>query len=355
MSGTIATARGFLDGPQLSQACASVAVILAAGVGEAALGYSVFAHPFGATTILAIHVASVGLAACALWFLRRRGDDCRLSVFAVFAMAAAGPLGAIAALLTFALHGLLRLRLRNVECRYDQLFPDLPETRAEALAREVAEGRLPVKPPDGVVPFVDVMALGSFEQKQAAITRISARFRPEFAGALWRALSDPEPALRVQAATVTSRIEKDFDRRAVELERRLSSGDSTVRRDLARHLERMADSGLIDDHRSRAFRERALALWRSCEADTRNDETDEAIVRGLLSLGRADEACAWFERPDRDPTATMATRLAVLRFESLFQTRRYAELRSLCARLGAAAVGRDADIHQAVELWGART
>ncbi len=352
MSEAAEPVRGLLDGPQLSQALPSVAVILTTGVAEAALGYQAFARPVGAIVMLAVHGACVGLAACAFWLLRRHGADCRLSVFAVVAMAATGPLGAAAALLTFALHGLLRLRSRNVDSRYDQLFPDLPESRAEALAREVAEGRLSVKPPDGVMPFVDVVTLGGFEQKQVAISRISARFRPEFAASLWRALSDPEPALRVQAATVASRIEKGFDRRAVELERRLSSGDTNVRSVLALHLERMADSGLIDDHRSRAFRERALTLWRSCDADAPNDETDMAIVRCLLSLGRANEACEWFERQDR--ADAVAPRLAALRFESLFLTRRYAELRALCARFGAAVTASTeptADIREAVELW----
>ena len=353
MSGAEDSVSGLLDGPRLSQALPSIALLLASGSAELVLGYQVFAHSLGMIFVLAVHVGSVSLAACGLWLLPRQGSDYRLSVFGVIAMAGSGPLGAAAALLTFLLHGLLRRGSESVDNRFGQFFYDLQEPRAGVLAREIAEGRVSVKPTGGVVPFVDVMKLGRLEQKQALISRISTSFRPGFAELLWGALHDPEPTLRVEAATVASRIERNFELRCMELERRLSSGDTTIVPVLATHLERMADSGLIDDQRSRAFRERALNLWQSIEGDASNDLTDQAIVRGLLRLGRPYDACMWFERRDRG--AVLIPSLAVLRFEALFLMCRYTELRELCAHYWesvAASTVIPIDVRAAVQFWG---
>ena len=69
-----------------------------------------------------------------------------------------------------------------------------------------------------VSPFAEVIEFGSFEQKQSVVTLIADHFRPEFASALRAALNNPEPAIRVQAATAVARIENQFLQRSVALE-----------------------------------------------------------------------------------------------------------------------------------------
>ena len=62
----------------------------------------------------------------------------------------------------------------------------------------------------GLASFRDILAFGSFQDKQAALAIITRRFTPPLAPALRMALNDPDAAIRVQAATAAARIEDLF-------------------------------------------------------------------------------------------------------------------------------------------------
>ena len=97
-----------------------------------------------------------------------------------------------------------------------------PEASAgEGSAAETA-GEISKRPYDSIVAgrelsgrsawrsFRDILALGSFEDKQAALAILTRRFTPPLAPALRLALNDPDAAIRVQAATAAARIEDLF-------------------------------------------------------------------------------------------------------------------------------------------------
>ena len=340
---------GLMDGPTILQALPSLVVIAAAAVAEtygARKGLPV-------TGLVLCHTAIVGAIATHLWRRHRAGGDFRLSAIALLTIGTAGPFGAVGALIAFLLHAVFQLRSTPFERHFAALFPELREDDACALARRIAEGRLTIKTTSAVTSFAEIMEVGSFEEKQRAISHISGRFRPEFASTLHRALGDPEPAIRVEAAIVPSRIEKQFDEQLMALERQAAAGERQSVIALAEHLDHMAHSGLLDSERSLATRERALCVYRSAAAD-RLDGIEIPLGRLLIRLGRDQEACAWF---DRLPASTwQAPRAMLWRLESLYRVGRLAELRSLCRTYQAELSGTtDVPRHlrDAVAMWAA--
>ena len=73
-----------------------------------------------------------------------------------------------------------------------------------------------------VEPFNDILSGGSVVQKQLALAKIARYFRPNLAPLLLQAIHDPDAAVRVQAATAMARIERDFMKRRMDLEKKLA-------------------------------------------------------------------------------------------------------------------------------------
>jgi hypothetical protein len=180
-----------------------------------------------------------------------------------------------------------------------------------------------------VVPFLDVIRLGTVEQKESVITVIADQFRPAFAIALQRALNDDEPAVRVQAATAVARIENTFLKQSMVLERACAARpeDADLLLKLARHYDDYAQSGLIDAGRVRRAREQALTSYERL-IGMESYSGLEASARILLQLGRPREAVARLEpciiRGDPAPW------VVALYAEGLYVLGRFRELRELC-------------------------
>ena len=338
---------GLLDGPEVSRAIPSLALVGAAAAIET---YGCRATLPVAVLLLG-HAAVVGILAGQLWRQYRAGRDLRLSAVALLTVGTAGPVGAIGTLITFLLHAVLQRRPAAVDQRFAFLFPELAEDEACATARLIAEGRRTVKTTSAVTAFAEIMEVGSFEDKQRAISHMSGRFRPEFAATLHRALGDPEPAIRVQAAILPGRIEKQFDEKLISLERQAATGLRPAIVALADHLDQMAHAGLLDEERLSATAERALGLYRSASADGPQG-IEIALGRLLIRLGRDNEALTWFDQLPQ--SIWHAPRAMLWRLEALYRAGRLAELRSLCRSLQpelAAAADLPRKFHDIVTMW----
>ena len=120
----------------------------------------------------------------------------------------------------------------------------------------------------GLASFRDILALGSFQDKQAALAIITRRFTPPLAPALRLALNDPDAAIRVQAATAAARIEDLFLAGLAQYTARVAEqpDDPDCRLALARHLLGHAEAGLCPPERAAADLEQALSHLRHAVA-----------------------------------------------------------------------------------------
>jgi hypothetical protein len=265
-----------------------------------------------------------------------------------------GPLGPLGITLTIVLRVLFARRATPFEEWYEALFPKITATRTQNLYKQIVlQGGGPPKH-STVAPFVDVVALGTVEQKRAVIAMIADGFDPAFASALRKALNDPEPAIRVQAATAAARIETHFLERSMAMQsmRAERPNDADLLLQLARHHEAYAMSGILDEGRAQTELNDALACCERLELMQVGDPiVAETAGRLLLLLDRPDEALERLTpligHPDAAPGALASY------FGCLFRCGHFERLREayrlLEGRIDVAALPHTAG--EALRLW----
>jgi len=263
--------------------------------------------------------------------VKARGGDERLFLLLAVTTPLAGPIGPAGVGVTMVLGNWFARRAQSFEDWYESLFP-VEETDA---GREVA---LLVKGinalPNGetnVLPLNDILSFGSFAQKQAAVTLMTKYYRPDFAPALHKALSDETNAIRVQAATAMAKIESEFLERSMRLAKAAAEAPDDPRQlaALAAHHDAYAFSGVLDPKLEEETRQKAVAAFRRLiELEPENIEARSAVGRLLVRQHRFAEAADWYGRW-RAETWPVATRL--WHAEALYALGRYADLRTLSA------------------------
>ncbi len=325
-----------------------LAIVFIAGLWPAAAAWS----------LVTMHIVAAALAAWGWQSMRAdpfAGDEWRLAALAI---AALGPLGVVGTAL-FA--GLRRAFERNGASNHPSWLSvvsaagdDSPVIERAEVGVEATLARQAT-----VVPFVDVLASGSIEQKQDMISVIANNYRPTFSRTLRAAMNDAEPTVRVMAAAATSRIENEFLDSSMSLENDWANEPQETQRslDLARHYDAFANTGLLDESRANEARSRALEMYQLVAREHPRDDTiAQAIIRLLLKLGREEEAIGLYRKAMEEGSAS--TTLASWYLECLFRRKRFAELRRfsemLCARTRDMDLLNDRSL-QAAQLWGSAT
>lgn len=339
----------------VSDALTALLVLVVSGL-EAWLLMRALGDPTAIPALLQLHgLVAAGLLLSAYGLRRAGGDDPAFLLFVV-ATVFLGPLGAAGAGFAAILRRAFAWRSRPFSDWYQALFPEERQDRTRALYEKVVlRGHGPAER-STVAPFADVIALGSLQEKQAAIALIASSFRPEFAVALRAALNDQEAAVRVQAAAAVARIEHQFLQRSMALDARRAADpdDVDLLMEAARHHEALSATGLVDEGRARESAEAALALYleavsRQPAGAARADATG-AAGRLMLRLDRAEEAVdllAPAAGADDAPSALIAAYL-----EALFRLRRFVDLREFCLRLRESGPNRiPKAVEDAFELW----
>ncbi|WP_198374501.1 hypothetical protein [Neoroseomonas rubea] len=339
----------------ITEALAALLVLVVA-VLEAWLLLRAVADPSAIPAALQLHgLIALGTLLAAYGLRGAGGDDPAFLLFVV-ASVFLGPLGVAGAAVAALLRRIFAWRARPFAEWYQALFPEERPDRTRALyERVVLRGHGPAER-STVAPFADVIALGSLQEKQAAIALIASGFRPEFAIALRAALNDQEAAVRVQAASAVARIEQQFLQRSMALEARRAADrdDPDLLMEAARHHEALSATGLIDETRAQEAAEAALTLYLAAVARTpdgaaRGDAT-VAAARLLLRLGRAEEAVRLLAPAAEADQATPG--LVAVYLEGLFRLRRFVDLREFCLRLREAGSARLPDrVEEALTLW----
>lgn len=222
------------------------------------------------------------------------GESLELAVLRLLRplLPALGPFAAAAGLLVLVAAPLLRRGARSDAMWRNHLFP---ETGADPLTQRVAA--LDRAAADGgtgeVAAFADILRWGSLEQQERVVVLMSREFRPGFAPLLREALSSVTPGLCAQAAAGLAMVEARFEAQEAELRCAVLSGRITSLLALARHLDELANSGLLDLSRSAAVRAEAVDIYQSHLASHPDDsDVQAAFGRDLMQVGRLDDAIA---------------------------------------------------------------
>lgn len=271
--------------------------------------------------------------------LAAEDDPARLywQILLVGAVAFTGPIGAFGVVLGLLLHRRFRRAATPFEAWYAELFPEEHRDLAERLYQELSGTIQRSQRGSQVVPFLDVMAHGTRIQKQLAIGMMSRYYQPTFAAALRAGLADEDNSVRVQAATAIAGIEDRFMTEALRIEERVERRDEAeALLDLARHYDRYAYTGLLDEDRERANREHALATYRRY-LEFHPDDRGAQLAAGrlLLRLGQVQAAADWLAAARASFGGS--PQLDVWYMEALYRLRRYADLRAVAAETGAGA------------------
>jgi polysaccharide biosynthesis protein PelE len=327
---------------------------VSAELGIALAGLHAFAPP---PSLLLAHLAVCGALGGAAAVFRRYGGRDAGFLLLVVATAALGPMGAAGASFSAALRCVFARRSTPFERWYASLFPEMAASPTRALYQRIALRGAGPAARSTVAPFGDVIALGTVQEKQSVVTMVADAFRPAFAPALRSALNDSEPAIRVQAATASARIENRFLERSMALEERRAAtpGDADALLALARHHDEYADTGMLDTSRAQGERRQALEHSLSAERLRPGDpQVTEAIGRLLLRLGEFERAAACLEREVERPDASAVALGCYL--ECLYQLRDLQGLRDAARRHQDRIAASDLpELREAVRLWAGGT
>jgi len=244
-----------------------------------------------------------------------------------------GPVAPVLLILIYPLYLRFRATATPFETWYRELFPQGERDLAARLYQSIMRSEVPRGDYSPVVSYMDVIAHGTVEQRIAVVATVARNFRPVFAPVLRAAVADPNPELRVQAATAIAKLTDDFVHRVQSLEDSVARApeDPALLRSLAKAYDDYAYTGILDSALEQNNRVRALQLWLNyCEIAPEDGEAVLAVGRLLMRLERYNIAAQWLERSFAEGRAT---RQAVLWYmETLYALGRTDALRVLAGQ-----------------------
>ncbi len=302
-----------------------------------------------------LHLAIAFVTAMVTYAQYKKGMDVQhLAILSIVA-ATTGVFGSLGALLGFVVAAIFKRRSHHFKEWYETIFPTDSISEPQRIHDNIMEGIDENPRQYGVMPFVEVMRLGSENQKRRALAKMTSRFHPRFAPAFREALADSSNTIRVQAATAVAKIERDFmvKLNRIELARTKAPKDPHLTMALAKFYDDYAFTGVLDGELEKLNRERAIQTYKSyLQQDPNSGEAWIAIGRLLFRNKQWDEASDWFrhalDRGWKSPT------MLLWYFESLFRTGQFTSLRRAMLEYGRGIVGKDdlpKPVQDAVAFW----
>ncbi len=250
---------------------------------DGAVFYALYREEISLTHALLLHL--VVSAILLLWVLKlhksRHGYDLKSPLLLSVLTLVTGPFGCA----IFIIQLLFYLIFRRTSSPFAEwlasLFPEDKHDNSEDLYERLIFGQEDFSDKTSIMPFNDIIALGTEDQKRTVIAKITRHFSSKFAPALVMATQDEQNAIRVQAATAISNIEHEFAQSCISLEKKLAAepGNHEVELKLAQQYDGYALCGLIDREREEYFRQKAILHYENYV-----HSQDDAIA--LFALGR---------------------------------------------------------------------
>ena len=269
---------------------------------------------------------------------RKRRKDARFVLIASAFMLVLGPIALGGILVSFFWYYISKEKSLSFKQWRDSIFPAEYKSLGQTVYERITFGREELGVNYSVTYLMDIITLGSDEEKREALFKISRYYDPCFAPMLRQALEDSHNMIRVLAAAAITKIKTTFFSTSMQLEKlKLAWPDnSRVLLELARHYDAYAFSGLLDDDQQEDNRRLALRYYQEFIAKNANHtdilEAHKLLGRLLLRMGHTEEACAHFETLRAEGIQT--SDINFWYSECLFSLKRYAALRKLAAENG---------------------
>jgi hypothetical protein len=302
-----------------------------------------------------IHLAVSVVTAMITYAQYRKGMDVQhLAILSIVSFVT-GIFGAAGALFGYICFVILSQKRIPFKEWYESIFPTDNPTEPQKIYDDILEGIDENPHYYGVMPFLDVMRLGSEDQKRRALAKMTSRFHPRLAPAFKLALKDPSNTIRVQAATAVAKIEKDFmaklDR--IEQARAKEPKNPYLTMALAKFFDDYAFTGILDPELEKSNRGRAIETYKLfLQQDPNNAEAWVAIGRLLHRNKQWAEAAEWFRHAvDR---GWKVRNMMLWHFECLFRLGKFKELRRTILEHGRGIVDQEElprDVRDAVTMW----
>jgi tetratricopeptide (TPR) repeat protein len=277
-----------------------------------------------------------------------------LSILVIIS-AVAGIFGSFGALLGFLLYSLFQMRAQHFNDWYESIFPVDKVTESQEIYDNIVEGLDENPRSYGVMPFLEVMRLGSEDQKRRALSKMTVRFNPRLAPAFKLALRDSSNAIRVQAATSVAKIERDFMTMLDKIKdaRKLDPRNAQILLAQAKFYDDYAFTGVLDIELETANREQAITAYKAyLQHDPNHSESWLAVGRLLFRNAQWDEAGQWFAHALERGWKTNA--MLMWYFECLYRAGKFAELRRAAREHGGDVAGQEDmphNVRDAVAIW----
>ncbi len=288
--------------------------------------------PFGLswTVALSAHVVALGGCAMALAYHVRRNWDSRLVMINLTLGALLGPFGMVSAVMAGLLSACFVNDSAHTKALLAVLLPALKESPITEAARRLRAGLDRVDEGTTPIPFFDLMAYGSIEQKRAVIGATLRYFSPELTSVLRLGLKDETNSVRVLAATALVTLEEKYHARFVILQKEIACypDDRELIGLYAKHCEAFAFSNLLGEERAAKMREHAIYAYLELIKDQEPSlEMSLSLAHLYLTDGQPEKALACLSSwiAEKEP----ATDVILFYGEALYALNRYDELRKL--------------------------
>ncbi len=302
-----------------------------------------------------LHIAVATVTGVITYGQYRAGRDVRHLAILAIVSATTGIFGTIGALLGLITTAIFRGRAQEFSSWYESIFPTDALSDSQTIYDSILEGVDENPRAYGVMPFRDVMQLGSENQKRRALAKMTSRFSPKFAPAFRIALADMSNTVRVQAATAIAKIEREFAAKLerIELARSQAPNNPLLTLALAKFYDDYAFTGILDVELEKLNRERAISTYKSyLQQDPNSTEAWVAIGRLLFRSKRWQEAADWFHQA-LDRGIRMNT-MVLWYFECLFRLGQFRDLRRALLEYGRGVIGQEEippSVRNAVSFW----
>lgn len=284
------------------------------------------------------------------------GKDSRFLMMLLVTSAVTGIFGAVGTLVAIILHRIYTRSSQSFDEWFASIFPRDEQTDPERVYENIVSGRDEAAKRYSVIPFMEVMGIGSEAQKREAISKMTTRFHPSFAPVFRTALRDESNSIRVQAATAIARIENIFLTRQLRLNeaRKRHPSDAALTLALAEFYDAYAFTGILDVERERENREKALQFYMDY---LRLAPRDQAVRlkagRLLLRAGEYQRAAEWFA--DCLQGGMRGEQLIGWYAEALYASGNFAELRRVASQSNGLVDSFKAlqpQLAESIALWG---
>ncbi len=302
-----------------------------------------------------IHIVVTVITAVITYGQYKKGLDVHNLAALAIVSAVAGIFGTLGSLFGFVATIIFRQRTQHFADWYESIFPSDNPTQPELIYDDIIEGQDENPRPYGVMPFTDVMRVGSEEQKRRALSLMTMQFNPRMSQAFKFALRDPNNTIRVQAATAVAKIEKKFMamRERIEEARAKEPKNPHILYALARFYDDYAFTGILDPEIEKMNRERAIATYKSfLQQDSNNTEAWVSIGRLMFRNEQWEEAAEWFKHAME--RGWKVKNMVLWYFECLYRLGDFRALRRAVAEHGRGITGQEdlpQDVRDAVALW----